>query len=321
GTQKRQAKSVDHQPKSTKSTQVTQSPSIFHESVKTESSSQLVPFPGCSLIQVSNRFTSLGTTVGQIRPNYQSALVSSYDPFQITPPVAQSSQSPSIPLQKSSPYLPKDKSHLFIIEPIYDGITDPITIVNKYFPPNSHFLPPSPYKNLSYYRDILVETKSVEIKPIKDREKPHIILYHSHQIISQEEFSSHPYELKHLRSTHPYNYADYIEAWYTIFLYQKVDFNHSWFINFDSKFKSPFPYWFLHWWEKHGPIVDILPTEVHNLTNYFASKYKFNKQQLFFSQITPFHCQVQNSLDIEMDLSCELGIQDHVSPIFSQMVG
>ncbi|CAL8174818.1 unnamed protein product [Prunus armeniaca] len=87
--------------------------------VKTESPSQLVPFPGCSPIQVSNRFSSLGATVGQIRPNYQSALVASYDPFQIIPPVAQSSQS-STPLPKSSPYVPKDKSHLFIIEPIYD---------------------------------------------------------------------------------------------------------------------------------------------------------------------------------------------------------
>ncbi|CAL2277302.1 unnamed protein product [Prunus armeniaca] len=240
--------------------------------VKTESPSQLVPFPGCSPIQVSNRFSSLGATVGQIRPNCQSALVASYDPFQIIPPVAQSSQS-STPLPKSSPYVPKDKSHLFIIEPIYDGISDPITIVKSYFPPNCHFLPSSPYKNLSFYRDILVKTKSVEIKPIKDRENPHIILYHSlyiHQILSQEEFNRHPYELKHLQSTHPYNYVDYIEAWYSIFLYEKVDFSHSWFINFDSKFKSPFPYWFLHWWEKHGPIANILLIEVHNLTNYFA---------------------------------------------------
>ncbi|KAI5327935.1 hypothetical protein L3X38_027331 [Prunus dulcis] len=183
--------------------------------VKPESPSQIVPFPGCSPIQVSNRFSSLGTTVGQIRPNYHSALVSSYDPFQIIPSVAQSSQSPTSS-RKSSPYLPKDKSHLFIIEQVYDGIPDPITIVRSYFPSNCHFLPPCPYKNLQYYRDLLYETGSVEIKPIKDREKPHIILYHSlyiHKIISQEEFSCHPYELKHLQSTHPYNYADYIEAW------------------------------------------------------------------------------------------------------------
>ncbi|CAL8114387.1 unnamed protein product [Prunus armeniaca] len=64
--------------------------------LKSESPSQIVPFPGCSPIQVSNRFSSLGTTVGQVRPNYQSALVSSYYPFQIKTQVAQS----PIPLQK-----------------------------------------------------------------------------------------------------------------------------------------------------------------------------------------------------------------------------
>ncbi|KAI5314567.1 hypothetical protein L3X38_043743 [Prunus dulcis] len=96
--------------------------------VKSESPSHIIPFPRCSPVQVSNRFSTLGATVGQGRPNYQSALISSYDPFHIIPPVAQSSQSSS-PLRKSYPYLPKDKSHLFIIEPVYDGIFDPITIV------------------------------------------------------------------------------------------------------------------------------------------------------------------------------------------------
>ncbi|KAI5327703.1 hypothetical protein L3X38_027099 [Prunus dulcis] len=83
-------------------------------------------------------------------------------------------------------------------------------------------------------------------------------------------------------------YADYIDAWYNIFLHQTVDFSHSWFINFDAKFRSPFPCWFLHWWDRHGPTADVLPTEVHNLTNYYASKSQFNKQQLFFPKLLLF---------------------------------
>ncbi|KAI5338513.1 hypothetical protein L3X38_017784 [Prunus dulcis] len=203
----------------------------------------IVPYAGhppVPVIPIANRFTSLGTpigsTVGPIRPNYQSALVSDYDPFAIVPPVApiaQTSQS-STQFRKSSPYFPKDKVNLFIIEPLYEGISDPITI------------------------------------------------------ISQAEFSPHPYELKYLKSTHPYTYADYIDAWYNIFLHQTVDFSHSWFINFDAEFKSPFPYWFLHWWDQHGPTADVLPTEVHNLTNYYASKSQFNKQQLFFPKLLLF---------------------------------
>ncbi|CAL8991159.1 unnamed protein product [Prunus brigantina] len=87
--------------------------------IKNESPSHIVPYPGHSPITVANRFSSLGTTVGQIRPNYQSALVFRYDPFQVETP------------------------------------------------------------SLKYYRDILNETQSVEIKPIKDKNQPHIILYHS----------------------------------------------------------------------------------------------------------------------------------------------
>ncbi|KAI5338515.1 hypothetical protein L3X38_017786 [Prunus dulcis] len=296
--------SQSSQPKTSETPTQTQSPKRVLPASMSQSRmahpASIVPYAGhppVPVIPIANRFTSLGTpigsTVGPIRPNYQSALVSDYDPFAIVPPVApiaQTSQS-STQFRKSSPYFPKDKVNLFIIEPLYEGISDPITIIRSYFPPNSHFFPPAPYKDLKFYRDILHETKSVEIKPIKDRDNPAVILYHSlyiQQILSQAEFSPHPYELKYLKSTHPYTYADYIDAWYNIFLHQTVDFSHSWLINFDAEFKSPFPYWFLHWWDQHGPTADVLPIEVHNLTNYYASKSQFNKQLLFFPKLLLF---------------------------------
>ncbi|KAI5348483.1 hypothetical protein L3X38_001370 [Prunus dulcis] len=250
---------------------------------------QIVPYPSCTPLTVAtplpvtNRFSSLGSTVGQIRPSYQSTLVASYDPFAVDIPAG-----PSIPAamhKKSSPYLPKSNSHLFVIEPIYDIHTNPIEIARHYFPPGFHYMPSSPYKSLKYYRDILLETKSVEIKPIKDRDNPGTILYHSlyiHQIVSQEAFSSRPYELKLLQSQLQYNYADYIDAWYTIFLHQSEDFSHSWFINFDNKFKCSFPYWFLHWWEKHGPVEEILPVSVLQLIHHYTKKAKFSAVDLFF---------------------------------------
>ncbi|CAL2240221.1 unnamed protein product [Prunus armeniaca] len=100
--------------------------------------------------------------------------------------------------------------------------------------------------------------------------------------MSQDSFSSHPYELKTLQSKLQYNYSDYIEAWYSIFLHQSKDFSHSWFINFDNKFKYSFPYWFLHWWEKHGPVDEILFVSVHELIRHFTKKAKFSKVDLFF---------------------------------------
>ncbi|CAL2226719.1 unnamed protein product [Prunus armeniaca] len=194
-------------------------------------------------------------------------------------------QLPQHLLKKLSPYLPKSNSHLFILEPIYDCHSDPVAIAKDYFPLGFHYMPPSPYKSLKYYRDILIETQSVEIKPIRDRDHPEIILYHSmyiYKILRQESFSSNPYELKILQSKLQYNYSDYIEAWYSIFLHQSEDFRHSWFINFDNKFKSSFPYWFLHWWEKHGPVDEILSVQIHELICYFTQKAKFSKLDLFF---------------------------------------
>ncbi|KAI5312071.1 hypothetical protein L3X38_041244 [Prunus dulcis] len=137
-----------------------------------ESPSQIFPFPGCSPIQISNRFASLGATVGQVRPSFQTALISSHDPFQ---DIAISNP-PVVSYQKTSPYMVKSHSHLFVIESKYNSIANPITIAKSYFPLNCHFIPPAPFKNLKYYRDILHETHSITIKPIKDRDTPNIIL-------------------------------------------------------------------------------------------------------------------------------------------------
>ncbi|CAL9004327.1 unnamed protein product [Prunus brigantina] len=143
---------------------------------KPETPKQLVPYPSCTPISVAppiavaNQFSALGSTVGQIRPSYQSTLISSYDPF---------AASPSVAFKKTSPYLPKSNFHLFVVESVYDINSDPVAIARHYFPPGFHYMPPSPYKSLKYYRDILLETQSVEIKPIKDRDHPEIILYHS----------------------------------------------------------------------------------------------------------------------------------------------
>ncbi|KAI5338963.1 hypothetical protein L3X38_018235 [Prunus dulcis] len=203
---------------------------------KRESPSQIVLFSGFSPIQISNRFANLEATVAQVRPSFQSALISSHDHFQD--------------------------------------------------------IAPSNLPIASYHKtDILHETQSITIKPIKDRDNPHIILYHSlyiHQIINENEWSSHPYDLKVLQSELQYSYYDYIEAWYSILLHQTVDFSHSWFLNFDSKFKSPFPYWFNHWWEKHGPVIDLFPPPMKDLVNYFTNTYKFKEFELFFPSLLHF---------------------------------
>ncbi|CAL9000090.1 unnamed protein product [Prunus brigantina] len=101
-------------------------------------------------------------------------------------------------------------------------------------------------------------------------------------ILSPSEWGEHPYSFKTLNSSLQFNYYDYIDAWHAIFLHQTEDFSHSWFVNFNSKFKSPFPYWFSSWWEKHGPTSDLLPPNLKETVKYFSSKYKFMQDSQFF---------------------------------------
>ncbi|CAL2259537.1 unnamed protein product [Prunus armeniaca] len=159
--------------------------------VKTEQPSQVIPYAGHSPIQISNRFTSLGSIVSQIHPNYQSALISSYDQFQVITPSPTASP---ISHTKSSPYFHRNSQTLFLIESCFNHCTNPVKIAKAYFPSNFHYMPSHPSKSLKYYRDILLETQSLETRPIKDRSDPNIILYHSmyiKNILSQSKWVTH----------------------------------------------------------------------------------------------------------------------------------
>ena len=97
--------------------------------IKKESSpsSSLVPYPGHSPIPTGNRFT----TIDNIRPNYQSALVTQYDPYRSDS--QPSSQSP-VNYRKTSPYAPRMCFNLFYIEPDLSHLKFPQTLARAYFP-------------------------------------------------------------------------------------------------------------------------------------------------------------------------------------------
>ncbi|CAL2240102.1 unnamed protein product [Prunus armeniaca] len=245
--------------------------------------STITPFPGLSPIPIDNRFSPLGSTLSQMRPNYQSALTSSYDPLALPPTATPLSSSTFRP--KTSPYISKCTANLFIIEPHVSTSISPATLASNHFPPGFHYMPHSPYKSLKFYREILHETKSVDIKPIRDKIDPQKIIYHSiyiYQVLNQKSWGAHPYELRTLPSKLQYNYADYVESFYYIFLHQTPEFSHSWFINFDNKFRPELPYWFLHWWDTHGPKSEIIPLQITELITTFSSKAKLPERDLFF---------------------------------------
>ncbi|KAM1282404.1 hypothetical protein ACFX2H_022776 [Malus domestica] len=241
------------------------------------------PIPGSSALAITNRFTPLGSTLGSIRPNYQTALVNQYDPFSST---YRQSPSPSVSYTKTSPYIIKpSKEYLFSIPFNFKHLKTPEVIAKKMFPTNSHFQPSEFHKTLKYYTTILNETSSITIKPILDKTSgnQNRILYHSltiNKFLLESEWQVPLFQPKPFKSSsfpshsNHYTYFDYIQAWTNIFLHQSEDFSHSWFITFDRSFRLNFPAWFPRWWAEHGLISDLMPDEFKKvLSGTFQKKF------------------------------------------------
>ena len=127
-------------------------------------------------------------------------------------------------------------------------LTDPISLVKYYCPPNHYYIPTSTSHTLQFYRDILLKTHSVTITPIMDKKEPSKIIFHKLfivHIISLADWRDFPYIYHNIDNT-VFNYYDYQDAWYHIFYHQNKTFIHSWFLNFDHKFDRKFPLWFLN---------------------------------------------------------------------------
>jgi len=231
--------------------------------------------------QMVNRFTSLGSTISS-RPSFQFVLISPisrYDPFELVKP-----QKPFIRYPKTSPYFAKEPPHnLFFVEPDFSHLKSPETIAKVFFPPRWHFPAIHPDKPIEFYRDVLLQTKSIQINPIPCQRALGRITFHSLFIIkfiSQKDWGMPPYALRSLSNRKvQFSYHDYVDAWYKVLLHQNEEFTHSWFINFDRNFKGPIPSWFHRWWQVHGPVHQILPEEVKEAIRYFSTVKKLSQQE------------------------------------------
>lgn len=146
-------------------------------------------------------------------------------------------------------------------------------------------------RKINYYKDILINHQSILIKHIYARTYASKVLYHSlyiHNIVFLAEWGF-PYQPRELPGhSIPYNYHDYIDAWFKVFLYQNETFSHSWFIQFDQKFHSKLPSWFLRWWTHYGAISDIFPDILIEQINYFATVFPFTPHQRTFPLLLIF---------------------------------
>ncbi|KAG6629552.1 hypothetical protein CIPAW_14G092000 [Carya illinoinensis] len=163
--------------------------------------------------------------------------------------------------------------NLFYIESNRSIDTDPYKIATRYFPPNFHWIPENPAKNLQFYSSILIHTDSLTIKPIYNKTDDSKLIYHSAYIlrfITKEDWGTHPSTSKKLCDSEiTYNYYDYIDAWFRFMLFQTPDMSHSWFFNFDKNFRGKIPLWFNKWWHQFGLIPDIFPEELQRAYKSF----------------------------------------------------
>jgi hypothetical protein len=234
-----------------------------------------------SPFQLVDHFTTLGTIPP--RPSFHSALVNQYDPFAVSsqpkPPY-----NPK-PYAKTSAYYAKSPvQNLFYVESDLSHLKIAEALAKAYYPSLWHFPAIHPHKSLKFYRDILFQTKLVQINPIMDNIDKTKIVYHSFyimKILNQSKWGSHPHTCVKLDGhSVEYCYHDYIEAWSKIFLHQNETYSHSWFINFDKNFKGNFPLWFLCWWQVHGPINEIVPEQIQEVIRIFSSVHKLSQHEV-----------------------------------------
>jgi hypothetical protein len=169
--------------------------------------------------------------------------------------------------------------YLFSIELERSNLKSASNLALSYFPRGFHWIYEHPLKTLSFYSNILTQTKSVQIGPIFDNKDPTKIIFHRikfFKVISEKEWGGHPSserELKGKFGVH-YNYYDYIKAWSKVFLYQTALMDHSWFIPFDKNFTRVLPIWFAHWWSHYGLIPDVIPLNFVGTFDLFRSCFK-----------------------------------------------
>jgi hypothetical protein len=229
-----------------------------------------------SATELANRFSPLGNEISTA--SYSSTLVSPFDPFA------------DISL-KPSGYVPKPSFHktsgyvilpfyqyLFSIELERSNVKSASNLALSYFPRGFHWIYEHPLKSLSFYSNILTQTRSVQIGPIFDKDDPSKVIFHRikfFKVISEKEWGGHPSTKRELQGfSIKYNYYDYIEAWSKVFLYQTALMDHSWFIAFDKNFTRILPVWFAHWWSHYGLIPDVLPLNFVGTFDLFKSCYK-----------------------------------------------
>ena len=164
------------------------------------------------------------------------------------------------------------------------------SITQKTFGPHQ-FATDDLRKSQKFYELILVDTQSVSITHTFDKHHPKQILYSKciiRDVITAQQWKDPFEERRFSISYNPqtYNYNDYKNAWYRVFLLQPNI--HSWFLNFHEQCSNTFPVWFYHWWTMFGCLTNLLPAEAKEGWDYWSQASThlepYMKEVLFFKQ-------------------------------------
>ena len=149
-------------------------------------------------------------------------------------------------------------------------------IASRYFEPYNHYPLKGSNNTRLFYETILKETQSVEFEHFyrggntqQNRHAPYSFSKASFKkMLSPTDWGLDPNRTRQMTNypNMPYTYWDYKDAWYNCFYYNNPDFKHTWFFRFMSDFiiNDP-PNWSIHWWEKFGPKINVLPEELYLL--------------------------------------------------------
>ena len=253
---------------------------------------------------VANRY--LVSTIP--KPNYErpqgqhsySSALAAPPPKEITPYIVEEPFGPIMPKKLHflpprtgrSSYIKKSfVQHISYIEPHLVHITDPLALAMEVLPTGWHFLPKSPEKNIKFYKGIPTQEKSARVENIMDHKNPSEVLYHKFIIqsfVSCKDWG-HPSSLRTLtalKGSEPqYSYYDYMDAFEKVLFYQNKNYDHSWFMQFDKKFSSPIPSWFLKWWEMFGSIPHNFPGPLQDALRYFNTRFQVDSHTSQFPAI------------------------------------
>ncbi|KAL4612388.1 hypothetical protein ACB092_08G194800 [Castanea dentata] len=187
----------------------------------------------------------------------------------------------------------------FVIKLEYSQENDPLTIVQKYFPPKFHFIPSDPKKNRQFYELILIDTMSIILTHILHPNDPSNFSHSKctiKKVITLQEWGEHPSNLWEFSTPFEpqfFNYWDYKNAWFNTFYLQNKQLDHCWFLNFDKSPTDQLPNWFLNWWILVGPIKEILPKPIKYSFKKFERNYQVPTQMSLFPSLLHLYTNYQ----------------------------